>query len=107
MKAATAHKMVLNMISTGAMARLGFIYGSLMVNVSPKNEKLRQRAVGILERATGASRESALDALVKSGNRTPVALVMLAAGVNKSQAASALKKSGGHVRDAIAVATNP
>jgi N-acetylmuramic acid 6-phosphate etherase len=107
MKAATAHKMVLNMISTGAMARLGYIYGNLMVNVSPKNEKLKQRTVGILQRATGANYESALSALKNSGNRTPVALVMLAAGVGKSQAASALKKTGGHVRNAIAVATNP
>lgn len=104
MKAATAHKMVLNMISTGAMARLGYIYGNLMVNVSPKNEKLQQRAVGILQRATGASHQSALQALAKSGNRTPVALVMLVEAVSKSQAASALKKTGGHVRDAIAVA---
>ncbi len=106
MKAATAHKMVLNMISTGAMARLGYIYGNLMVNVSPKNEKLRQRAVGILQRATRADQGSVLHALSKSGNRTRVALVMLAADVSKSQAASALKKTGGHVRNAIAVARN-
>jgi N-acetylmuramic acid 6-phosphate etherase len=104
MKAATAHKMVLNMISTGAMARLGYIYGNLMVNVSPKNEKLRQRAIRILELATGASHDSAMQALAKSGNRTPVALVMLAAQVGKSQAVSALKKTGGHVRNAIGVA---
>lgn len=106
MKAATAHKMVLNMISTGAMARLGYIYGNLMVNVSPKNEKLRQRAIAILQRATGASRESAIQALAKSGDRTPLALVMLATGVNKSRALSALKKAGGHVRNAIAAANN-
>jgi N-acetylmuramic acid 6-phosphate etherase len=106
MKAATAHKMVLNMISTGAMARLGYVYRNLMVNVSPKNEKLRQRAIGILERATGAGHDAAVQALAKSGNRTPVALVMLAAQVSKSQAVSALKKTGGHVRNAIASAKN-
>jgi len=104
MKAGTAHKMVLNMISTAAMTRLGYVYGSLMVNVAPKNEKLIQRAIGILERATGSGRESSRAALEASGNRTPVALVMLAAGVNRAQAVAALKKSTGHVRNAIALA---
>jgi N-acetylmuramic acid 6-phosphate etherase len=104
MKAGTAHKMVLNMISTAAMARLGYIYGNLMVNVAPKNEKLRQRAIAILERATGADHDSASRALKASGNRTPVAVVMLAANVNRNQASAALKKSAGHVRQAIAIA---
>jgi N-acetylmuramic acid 6-phosphate etherase len=102
MKAGTAHKMVLNMISTAAMTRLGYVYGNLMVNVAPKNEKLVQRAIGILERATGATHESARRTLVASGNRTPVALVMLAANVTRPQAAAALKKANGHVRQAIA-----
>jgi N-acetylmuramic acid 6-phosphate etherase len=101
MKAGTAHKMVLNMISTGAMTRLGYVYGNLMVNVHPKNEKLIQRAIGILERASGADQESARQALQASGNRTPVALVMLSAGVNRKQAVSALKKAKGNVRQAI------
>ncbi len=104
MKAGTAHKMVLNMISTASMTRLGYVYGNLMVNVAPKNEKLLQRAIGILERATGATHESATRALKASGNRTPVALVMLAAGVTRPQAQDALKKSNGHVRQAIALA---
>jgi N-acetylmuramic acid 6-phosphate etherase len=104
MKAGTAHKMVLNMISTGAMTRLGYVYGNLMVNVAPKNEKLRQRAIAILERATGADHESATRALKTSGNRTPVALVMLAADVNRAQAIAALKKAAGHVRQAITIA---
>jgi N-acetylmuramic acid 6-phosphate etherase len=106
MKAGTAHKMVLNMISTAAMARMGYVYGNLMVNVAPKNEKLKQRAVAILERATGADHESARSTLEASGNRTPVALVMLAAGVTRSQAAAALKKTNGHVRHAITFARN-
>lgn len=104
MKAGTAHKMVLNMISTGAMTRLGYVHGNLMVNVVPKNEKLMQRAITILERATGASHETARRALQTSGNRTPVALVMLAAGVTRAQAVAALKKSAGHVRKAIVTA---
>ena len=104
MKAGTAHKMVLNMISTGAMARLGYVYGNLMVNVWTKNEKLTDRAVRIVQQATGKDRESAALALKSSGNRTPVAVVMLAAGVTRSQAVAALKKSKGHVRNAIAIA---
>jgi N-acetylmuramic acid 6-phosphate etherase len=104
MKAGTAHKMVLNMISTGAMCRLGYVYGNLMVNVWTKNEKLTQRAIRIVEQATGADRETATCALKTAGNRTPVAVVMLAANVTRSQAAAALKKSKGHVRQAIAIA---
>jgi N-acetylmuramic acid 6-phosphate etherase len=104
MKAGTAHKMVLNMISTAAMTRLGYVYGNLMVNVAPKNEKLLQRAIGILEQATGATHESATQSLKASGNRTPVALVMLAAGVTRAEATSALKKAKANVRRAIALA---
>jgi len=104
MKAGTAHKMVLNMISTGAMTRLGYVYGNLMVNVWTKNEKLVQRATRIVEQATGKEHAVAAQALKESGNRTPVAVVMLAAGVNRSKAAAALKKTKGHVREAIALA---
>src|SRR5258706_11216662 len=104
MKAGTAHKMVLNMISTAAMTRLGYVYGNLMVNVAPRNEKLIQRAIAILERATGATHESATRTLKASGNRTPVALVMLATGVSRAQAVSALKKAKANVRQAISLA---
>ncbi len=104
MKAGTAHKMVLNMISTGAMTRLGYVYGNLMVNVWTKNEKLIQRAVSIVEQATGVDHRIATRALKAAGNRTAVAVVMLAAGVTKSQAVAALKKTKGHVRDAIELA---
>jgi N-acetylmuramic acid 6-phosphate etherase len=104
MKAGTAHKMVLNMISTGAMTRLGYVYGNLMVNVWTKNEKLIQRAIRIVEQATGADHEAAARALKESGNRTPVAVVMLAANVNRAKAMQALKRSKSHVRQAIASA---
>jgi N-acetylmuramic acid 6-phosphate etherase len=104
MKAGTAHKMVLNIISTAAMTRLGYVYGNLMVNVAPKNEKLLQRAIAILEQATGANHESARRTLAASGNRTPIALVMLAAGVTRPQAIAALKKANANVRQAIALA---
>jgi len=104
MKAGTAHKMVLNMISTGSMTRLGYVYGNLMVNVWTKNEKLVQSAIRILEQATGADHDAARSALEASGHRTPVALVMLAAGVTRAKAAAAFKKSKGNVRRAIAIA---
>jgi N-acetylmuramic acid 6-phosphate etherase len=104
MKAGTAHKMVLNMISTGAMVRLGYVYGNLMVNVWTKNEKLIQRAVRIIEQATGKGHDTAAQALKTSGNRTPVAVVMLAAGVNRAKAVAALKQTKGHVRKAIEAA---
>lgn len=104
MKAGTAHKMVLNMISTGAMVRLGYVYGNLMVNVWTKNEKLIQRAIRIVEQATGSDHETAAHALKESGNRTPVAVVMLAARVNRTKAVAALKKTQNHVRQAIELA---
>ncbi len=104
MKAGTAHKMVLNMISTAAMTSLGYVYGNLMVNVAPKNEKLTQRAIGILERATGANHASATRALKASGNRTPVAVVMLAANVTRAEAIAVLKKTNANVRQAISIA---
>ncbi len=104
MKSATAHKMVLNMISTAAMSRLGYVYGNLMVNVVPKNEKLKQRALAILRSASGAKPETVRSTLEASGGRTQVALVMLIAGVGKAKAMTALEKSCGHVRAAIAIA---
>ena len=104
MKAGTAQKMILNMLTTGAMARLGYVYGNLMVNVHLKNEKLAERGVGILEQAAELGRREARKLLSAAGNRVPVALVMAKAGVNAVQAVRALKKSGGHVRRAIALA---
>ena len=104
MKAGTAQKMILNMLSTGAMTQLGYVYGNLMVNVHLKNEKLVERGITILQRATAMDREDAVKALKAAGNRVPVALVMLQAAVNKGQAEKALKSTGGNVRKAITVA---
>ena len=101
MKAGSAQKMVLNMLSTGAMTRLGYVYGNLMVNLHLKNEKLAERGVTILEWAAGLEREEARRALRSTGNDVPIALVMLKAGVTRAQATRALKATGGHVRSAI------
>jgi N-acetylmuramic acid 6-phosphate etherase len=100
MKAGTAQKMILNMLSTGAMARLGYIYGNLMVNVHVRNKKLVERGLTILEEAAGADRHTASKALKAAGNRVAVALVMLKTGATKKQAEQRLKESKGNVRKA-------
>ena len=104
MKAGTAQKMILNMLTTGAMTRLGYVYGNLMVNVHLKNVKLTERGVAILESAAGLDRRKARRLLAAAGNRVPVALVMAKSGVSAAQAVAALKKSRGHVRKAIQLA---
>jgi N-acetylmuramic acid 6-phosphate etherase len=104
MKAGTAQKMILNMLSTGAMTRLGYVYGNLMVNVAPKNEKLLLRGVRILEKAAGVEPQAARRLLAAAGGRVPVALVMAKARANRLEAASALKEAAGQVRKAITVA---
>lgn len=104
MKAGTAQKMVLNMLSSGAMTRLGYVYGNLMVNVHLKNEKLLERGISILRRAVGIEREAARAALKLAGNSVPVALVMLKAGVGRAEAMRSLRATSGHVRHAIAAA---
>jgi len=101
MKAGTAQKMICNMITTGAMARAGYVYGNLMVNVHPKNEKLVARAVSILENAAQTDHQRAAAALKESGNSVPVALIMLKAGVSKADAQRHLALAGGNVRHAI------
>lgn len=101
MKAGTAQKMVLNMLSTGAMARLGYIYGNLMVHVDTKNEKLVQRALAMLEKAAGVDRLTAAQALKAAGNQVPVAMIMLKTGLGRKQAQQRLKQAKGNVRKAI------
>jgi N-acetylmuramic acid 6-phosphate etherase len=101
MKAGTAQKMVLNMLTTGAMARLGYIYGNSMVNVHTKNEKLVARGLGILEQAAGADHASAGQALKAAHGQVAVALVMLKTGLGRSQAEKKLKAFKGNVRKAI------
>ena len=101
MKAGTAQKMVLNMLSTGAMVRRGYVYGNLMVNVHTKNEKLVERAIAILQRATGADRTVAERALNDAGMNLPVALVMLKTGLPEPKAAQRLKAANGNVRKAL------
>ena len=104
MKAGTAQKMILNMLSSGAMTRLGYVYGNLMINVHPKNSKLAARGVSILQRGAAVDRKTAQRALRAARNSVPVALVMLHAEVDRQYAEQALQSAGGHVRQAIAAA---
>lgn len=101
MKAGTAQKLVLNMLSTGAMTRLGYVYGNLMVNVHLKNRKLVERGLAILRQAAGLDHEAAKKALKDGGNSVPVALVMLKAGVSRAEARRRLAAAQDHVRKAI------
>ncbi|MGH9556491.1 MAG: N-acetylmuramic acid 6-phosphate etherase [Terriglobales bacterium] len=101
MKAGTAQKMVLNMLSTGAMARLGYVYGNLMVNVHRKNRKLRERGLSILQQATRINRSNAARALRAARGSVPAALVMLKAGVTRAMAERRLRSARGNVRKAI------
>ena len=101
MKAGTAQKLILNLISTGAMARLGYVYGNLMVNVTMRNEKLAERAATVLQRAAGVDCDTAIAILEKSGRSVPVSLIMLKTGVGKAEAQRRLKRANGNVRQAI------
>jgi len=101
MKAGTAQKMVLNMITTGAMTRLGYVYENLMVNVHMQNSKLVERGIRILMSACNIDRAMAVDTIKCAGRSVPVALVMLKAKVDKPEAVRRLAKSDGNVRLAI------
>jgi len=102
MKAGTAQKMVLNMLSTATMVRLGKVYGNLMVDVRPTNDKLRRRAARILQQAASVDAETARAALEETGYEVKPALVMLLSGVDAGEARRRLDKAGGFVRRAIA-----
>ncbi len=101
MKAGSAQKMILNMISTGAMTRLGYVYENLMVNVHMQNSKLVERGIRILMCACKIDRETAVQTIKSAGRSVPVALVMLKARVDKPEAVRRLAKSDGNVRLAI------
>jgi N-acetylmuramic acid 6-phosphate etherase len=100
MKAGTAQKMVLNMLSTATMIRLGKVYGNWMIDVHPTNAKLRRRAVRILQEATGVEEETAREALDATGYEVKPALVMLLAGVSAAEARRRLAEADGFVRRA-------
>ena len=103
MRAGTATKLVLNMISTAAMIRLGYVYGNLMVNVQPKNSKLADRARRIIAEASGVTYERAGELLEAAGGSVRTAIVMARLGLDRAGAEARLAQTGGRVSEAVKV----
>jgi N-acetylmuramic acid 6-phosphate etherase len=101
MKCGTAEKMVLNMISTAAMVRMGKVYRNMMVDLMATSEKLRQRSVRIIMLATGCAYEEAVNTLRRARWSVKVGIVMLIRGVTRREAVRLLDRAGGFVRKAI------
>lgn len=101
MKSGTAQKMVLNMLSTGAMVRLGKVYGNLMVDVQPTNAKLERRSVGIIQQLTGLDEVAAAAMLEAAGRRVKLAVVMARRGVGADEGQRLLDEARGRLRDVI------
>jgi N-acetylmuramic acid 6-phosphate etherase len=101
LKAGTAQKMILNMISTATLVRLGYVKGNRMTNLRPSNEKLRARSARIYAAETGATEEAARRALEDAGGDLRVALVMSRAGAGCESAARALEAARGVVSEAV------
>ncbi len=101
LKAGTATKMVLNMISTGALALSGYVYEGRMVGVRPTNSKLRERAIGIVRDLTGLSSSDAERMLQVAGGSIPIAMIMVRKGTDAASAASLLERAGGRLREAL------
>ena len=101
MKAGTATKMVLNMLTTGAMVRLGKTYGNLMVDVQATNKKLIERSIGIVQRITGASRQQAIEVLDRCNGDVKTAVVAQKLEVDPDRAKALLDSSQGHLRNTL------
>jgi len=101
LKAGTAQKMVLNMLSTAAMARLGHVYENLMIDLKLTNEKLADRGLRILAEASGKNLSAAKHALRAAGHNMRVALVMLKRKVHAREAKRLLARAGGNLRQAL------
>lgn len=101
LKAGTATKLVLNMISTALMVRMGKVHDGLMVDVSATNDKLRDRAARIVVSLVGGSREDALTLLDEAGGRVKTAVVMRTLRVSRRKAEELLQNAGGVLRDAL------
>jgi N-acetylmuramic acid 6-phosphate etherase len=107
LKAGTAQKLICNMLSTGAMVQLGYVYSNLMVNLHLKNKKLFERGLFILQTLAHVDRDAAGQALEQADMSLPVALVMLKANVSKAEAMQRLGQAKGSVRTAISGLTHP
>lgn len=101
LKAGTATKMVLNMISSAAMIKLGKVYKGYMIDVIPSNTKLKNRAKRMIQELTGCSIEDAEELLNKSGGNAKTAVLMYMKKLNQEGAVSLLESSGGSLRNAL------
>ena len=101
LKAGTAQKLILNMISTGAMIRIGKSYKNLMVDLQMTNKKLETRAINIVKEATGVDENEAKEFIKKSKGSVKVAIVMILSDCNYDEAITKLEKADGKVRIAI------
>lgn len=101
LKAGTATKMVLNMISTISMVRIGKVYKNYMVDVKMTNKKLEQRGLNIVCTLTGADPDRAAKALAESGNHVKTAIVMIEQGVSADEAKALLEKAKGHISSIV------
>lgn len=101
MKAGTAQKLVLNMLTTGAMIRSGKVYGNLMVDVEATNQKLVQRQINIVKQATDCDEATAQQALNACHGHCKTAIVMVLAGLDASEAKALLKQNSGFIRNAL------
>ncbi len=101
MKAGTAQKMVLNMLSTGTMIKLGKVYGNLMVDVKATNEKLSERALRIVMAAAGCKRKEAEEALMKAGGQAKLAILIALTGCSPAEGRLQLGMAQGHLATAL------
>jgi N-acetylmuramic acid 6-phosphate etherase len=101
LKAGTAQKMVLNMLSTAAMARLGHVYENLMIDVKASNQKVSERIVRILAEASGKSVYASEHALRQAGDNIRLAIVMLKLGLSAQAAKAKMKQNNGDLRKAL------
>jgi N-acetylmuramic acid 6-phosphate etherase len=104
MKAGTAQKLVLNMVTTASMIRLGKVYHNLMVDLSPVNRKLVERSKRLVRQATGCSRDEAERAFEESGRRPKTAIIMLLLAVGRAEAERLEAAGGGPIAAALRVA---
>ena len=104
MKAGTAQKLVLNMLSTGTMIKLGKVYGNLMVDVKASNKKLEERAIRIVMEGSGCERTEAEKALKGADGHAKLAILMVVAGVSAGEGKALLERTSGHLAAAIRLA---
>jgi N-acetylmuramic acid 6-phosphate etherase len=97
MKSGTAQKLILNMLSTASMIRIGKVYKNLMVDLKPANRKLILRSIRLIREVTGCSQQRAEAAFAESGEKPKIAIVMVLLGADKERAEIMLREAGGHI----------